>query len=248
MSASLFPTLPPELICRVFEFADDFSVVAALAQTARIFYLTWREHPTSICQAVAPRVFSNLTDAERLLDMQEAAEAVTQSQVGRKEKSIIRAKRLLSNARCASAAADHWVDICEIHKYFDREDPRMRPSELARFEHAFYSVWTIGIMGTVPYLHDQASAFLDECSPRELCRLNELAQWAIYFNENEFGSSGLDFHDEIWKIGCDLASSRWMKVAYHDGRHAIAPPDGTPLKFFAFFDDTQKYLELISDE
>jgi hypothetical protein len=30
--------LPPEVICRVFEFADDFSVLAALAQTTRIFY------------------------------------------------------------------------------------------------------------------------------------------------------------------------------------------------------------------
>lgn len=101
MSASLFSTLPPELICRVFESADDFSVVATLAQTARIFY---HKNPTSICQAVAPRIFSNLTDAERLLDMQEEAEVVSQSQDGREQKPIVRAKRLLFNARRASAA------------------------------------------------------------------------------------------------------------------------------------------------
>jgi hypothetical protein len=252
MSASLFSTLPPELICRVFESADDFSVVAALAQTARVFYHTWRENPTSICQAVAPRTFTNLTDAERLLDMQEEAEVVSQPQDGREQKSIIRAKRLLSNARCASAAGDNWVNLCQIHECFDRgehlgEDPHMRPSELARFEHAFYCVWTIGVMGKAPHLQDQASAFLDECSPRELCALDELATWAQYYNHNDFGSSGLDFHDEVWKAGCDLVSKRW--VAYVDGgRRGMAGPDYTPLFFFAFFDNTQRYLDLIQNE
>ncbi|KAF2177167.1 hypothetical protein K469DRAFT_733064 [Zopfia rhizophila CBS 207.26] len=247
MSASLFSTLPPELICRVFESADDFSVVAALAQTARIFHHTWRENPTSICRAVAPRVFSNLTDAERLLDMQEEAEAVSQSQDGREQKSNIRAKRLLFNARCASAAGDNWVNLCEIHEYFDRgEDPHMRPSELARFEHAFYCVWTIGVMGRTPHLQDQASAFLDECSPQELCRLAELGEWATNYNENDFGSSGLDLEDEVWKAGCDLVSKRWK--AYLHGRHTIPAPDYTPMNFYAFFDHTQRYLDLIQDE
>lgn len=252
MSASPFSTLPPEVICRVFESADDFSVVAALAQTARIFYHTWRENPTSICRAVAPRVISNLTDAERLLDMQEAAEAeaVSQSQDGREQKSIIRAKRLLFNARCASAAGDCWVNLLQIHETFDREehrgeDPHMRPSELARFKHAFYCVWTIGVMGKAPHLQDQASAFLDECSPRELCRLEELAVWATSYNDNDFGSLGLDLEDEVWKAGCDLVSKRWM--AYRDGKQ-IAAPDYTPLYFFAFFDHTQRFIDLIQDE
>ncbi|KAF2690759.1 hypothetical protein K458DRAFT_426204 [Lentithecium fluviatile CBS 122367] len=231
----------------IFQSADDFSVVTALAQTAHIFYHTWRENPTSICQAVASRIFSNLTDAERLLDMQEEAEAVSPSQDGREQKSIIRAKRLLFNARCASAAGDSWVSLCQIHECFDRGvDPHMRPSELARFEHAFYCVWTIGVMGRAPHLQDQTSAFLDECSPRELCRLDELATWATYFNENDFGSLGLDLHDDVWKAGCDLVSKRW-KVC-QDGRHGIAAPDYTPLNFFAFFDNTQRYLDLIQDE
>ncbi|CAG8954103.1 hypothetical protein HYFRA_00009207 [Hymenoscyphus fraxineus] len=36
MSSSMFPALPPEMICQIFEAADDFSVVAALAQTAHV--------------------------------------------------------------------------------------------------------------------------------------------------------------------------------------------------------------------
>jgi len=246
-STSLFSVLPPEIICRVFESADDFSVVASLAQTARVFYHSWRENMTYICKAVAPRTIWNLTDAERLLEILEESQAVSHSQESPEQVSINRVKRLLFITRCASAASDSWESLCKDHGYFDRgEDPHMTPSELARFEHAFYCVWTIGVLGTSPHLQDKRRAFLDDCSPRELCRLDELGTWATYFNENAFGSLGLVFQDEVWKAGCDLVSRRW--VAYQDGGHAIAAPDYTPLNFFAFFDNTQRYLDLIEDK
>lgn len=249
MSASLFSTLPPELICQVFESADNFSEVTALAQTARIFYYTWRENATSICKAVAPRVLWNLTTAERLLDMQEEAEAASQSQEGREEKSYIRAKRLLFNARCASAAGDNWVDLCQIHECsYREEDPYMRPSELARFEHAFYCVWTIGVMRRTPHLQDQALTFLDECSPQELCRLSELAEWAINYNHNDFGPPSFDLEDEVWKAGCDLVLERWYAYRRKGGPRAAPSAKDVPLGFFAFFDHTQRYLDLLRDE
>jgi len=237
MSASIFTTLPAELICRVFEFADDFSVVAALARTARIFYDTWRENPTYICRTVASRVISNLTDAERLVDMQEAAEAVSQSQDSVEHKSIIRAKRLLFNARCASAAGDTWVSLCQNHESFDRgENPHMRPSEFARFEHAFYCVWTIGVIGRARHgLKDRTLAFLDQCSPRELYRIDELRTWAKSYSKEDFGFVGLDLDDEVWKAGYDLVvnSERWRVCP--DGRHGMTTPDYTRMNFFAFF-------------
>lgn len=245
-STPLFSALPPELICRVFEFAADFSVVAALAQTARPFYHTWRKFPTSICRAVAPRVIYSLADAEQLLDMQEEAEAVDQLQDILEPKSIIRAKRLLFNARCASAVTKDWIDLCEIEASFDREHDPMRTSEIARFQHAFYCVWALGVTGTAPHLQHKATAFLDECSPRELCRLDEMVSYAVYYNNNEFGSVGLDFHNEVWKMGCDLVSTRWAEVA-QEGRH-FRQVDGAKLNFFVFFDETQKYLETIDDE
>ncbi len=251
MGPASLSSLPAELLCRVFESADDFSVVAALGRTARIFYNTWRENPTSISEAVAPRVFSNLADAERLVDMQEEAGASRQPsqsrQDGCNDRAIFRAKRLLFNARCASAACDSWVVVCEIHEYPDRgEDPYMRPSERARFEHAFYCVWTVGVMARATHLQEQASTFLDRCSPRELYRLDEMSVWVRYYNENDFGSLGLDLHDETWKAGCDLVSKRW--TAYQDsGNHRMTIPDFTPLNFFAFFDNTQRYFRQILD-
>ena len=149
MASISFSCLPPELLCRIFESADDFSVVAALGRTARIFYDIWRANPTSICEAVAPRVLSNLAVAERLVDVQEEAEASKQSQTQQHgcDKANSCAQRLLFNARCASAACDSWVSVCEIHHYPDRgENPGMKPPERARFEHAFYRVWTVGVM------------------------------------------------------------------------------------------------------
>ena len=246
MVSATLSSLPPEILCQVFQSADDFSVVAALGQTARKFYNTWREHPTSICKAVAPRIFSNLADAELLVDMEEEAEASKQDSCD--DRAIFRAKRLLFNARCASAAYDSWVSVCSIHTCdYDRgEDPEMRPSERARFEHAFYCVWTVGVMARATHLQEQASAFLDRCSPRELCRLDEMEMWVTNFNENEFGSLGLDLHDATWKAGCDLVSKRWRAYENGTGYHVLYP-DFTPFGFFAFFDHTQDYLGYVPD-
>jgi hypothetical protein len=246
-SAPLFSTLPPELICQVFEFAADFSVVAALAQTARPFYHTWRKFPTSICRAVAPRALFSLADAELLLDVQEeAAEATDQPKDKLEPKSIVRAKRLLSNARCASAVTNDWIVLLEIEHYFGRENDPIRPSEIVRFQHAFYCVWAIAVMETSPHLQHKASAYLDKCSPRELYRLDELATYAQYYNHNEFGSVGLDFLGELWKTGCSLVSRRWIKVHKERGCHMF--PGDSPMNFFAFLDETQRNLELIDDE
>jgi hypothetical protein len=246
-SAPLFSTLPPELICRVFEFAADFSVVAALAQTARPFYHTWRKFPTSICRAVAPRALFSLADAELLLDIQEeAAEATDQPQDKLEPKPIARAKRLLFNARCASAVTKDWIGLLEIEHYFNRENDPIRPSEIARFQHAFYCVWVIAVMEASPHLQHKASAYLDKCSPRELCRLNELAGYAQYYNRNEFGSVGLTFRGKLWKTGCSLVSRRWIKM--NEERHLCYYPGDSPMNFFAFLDDTQRNLELIDDE
>lgn len=229
----------------MFEFAPDFSAVAALAQTARPFYHTWQKFPLSICRSVGPRALPSFSDAERLLDVQEEA-ATFQSQTQIEQKSVHRAKRLLSNARCASAVTGNWIELCEIEASFDRENDPMRPSEIARFQHAFYCVWLVGILGTAPPLQHRASAFLEKCSPRELCRLDEMATYAVYYNDNNFGSVGLDFQDDVWRTGCNLVSTRWAYVA-QEGRY-FRQVDGPKLNFFAFFDETQKYLQTIDDE
>jgi len=254
-------SLPPELLCRVFESAEDFSAVAALGQTARIFYNTWRENPTPICEAVAPRVFSNFNDAQRLVAIQEEADADPSSQPnpsqlrqnGGNNSAISRAKRLLFNARCASAACESWVIVCNIRHSTDRgehlgEDPYMTPSERARFEHAFYCLWTVGVMARATHLQEQMSTFLDRCSPRELFRLDEMGDWVRNYSENNFRSRGLDLdlHDETWTAGCDVVSKRWI-ASPKDRDWGYPYPYRSLISFFAFFDHTQIYLDRIPD-
>lgn len=68
----------------------------------------------------------------------------------------------------------------------------------------------------------------------------------MYYKDNDFGYVGLDFRDEIWKTGGELVSSRWMKVAQEG--HFFRQVDVAKLNFFAFFDETEKYLEMIEDD
>jgi hypothetical protein len=172
---------------------------------------------------------------------------VNQSQADHEQKSIIRTKRLLSNARCISAASYDWSTVLQINHSYDRgDDPRIRPSERTRFEHAFYRVWMIGVMGTTPHLQDRASRLLNKCSPRELCRLDELATWAKDYNNNEFQSVGLNLKDEVWKTGLNLVSKRWS--AYRKTGARCTFPDDTPVNFFAFYDHTQRYVEMHRDD
>lgn len=236
-----FIILPPELICRVFECADDFSAVAALAQTATPFYRIWRKFLTSIYRGVAPRALFALNDAERLLDMQEQAESIQKPQDSPQQMSIMRIKRLLLNARYASTVTEHWIWICECDELHDP----MKPSEIERFQHALYCLWAIGVMGTTSHLKQKATAFLDQCSPRELCRLDDFASYMLYYQRNHFGIFGADFLNDAWRAGWHLVRDRWMDL--NQERHHFSEANGIELKFFHFFDENQKYLEAIDD-
>jgi hypothetical protein len=256
MPPSPFSALPAEIICQILESTANFSVVAALAKTARIFYQIWRENSNSICRSVGSRAFLTPADAEWLVDIQEAAEMVSQTQKDHGQKSILRAKRLLRNARAASAVSHDWVELCGIHDWREmimswdadiEQDRHMRPHEIARFEHAFYYVWTIGIMKTTPHLQDQALAVLDKCTPRELCQLYEFTDWALYNNENWYPSWGIEFKNEVWQTGCSLIRTLWWAYRYRRG-YAVCSPDTTRLGMYAFFDETQRYLDIMEEE
>lgn len=86
----------------------------------------------------------------------------------------------------------------------------MKPSRITRFRHAFYLVWTIGVMGSTPHLRNQALALLHSSSPRELCRLEELEYWAQNNRIIDFGSSGSNFKEEVWKTGCAMFEEHYI--------------------------------------
>lgn len=151
MPTSPFPSLPAELICQIFELSDSFSEVFALAQTARLFYDTWRTHATLIYQAVAPRTLTNLADAERLRDIQEASAA--QEPEFPTTNGAVRIQKMLLNARCAPAVFEELMVMYKVNAILGRgKDAPKRTSEFLRFEHAFYCVWMVGTL--VLLMHD----------------------------------------------------------------------------------------------
>ncbi|KAF2667355.1 hypothetical protein BT63DRAFT_290565 [Microthyrium microscopicum] len=240
MSACSLPGLPTEIICKIFRSAPDFSVIAALAKTARVFYYIWRKHAGSIYKAVAPRAISNLAIAERLADEQGIVEAMEQPHGG-SNKSIVRIKRLLSNMRCASAASAEWVDFCAIHKWREDQSP-MTSSEMLRFQHAFYSVWAIGFIGhSSREDRDRALEYVDERSPREMFSLNEFSDWT-FFSKNEFEPVNLDFKDDNWHTGREVVSMGWSSYKAR-GFDFVLRPQPTPEDWVAFFDHTQAWVD-----
>lgn len=89
------------------------------------------------------------------------------------------------------------------------------------------------------------SPSLDMCTPRELCQLGEMAEWAKYYNDNDLVALGLNFRDQMWRGLCEEVEGRW--VQWMREGPGMTAPDFTPFAFFAFFDHTREFLELVPD-
>ncbi|KAI4248694.1 MAG: hypothetical protein L6R42_009181 [Xanthoria sp. 1 TBL-2021] len=235
-----FANLPPELLCGIFESASDFSTIIALSLTSRLFHTIWLTHSHRIAATVTPRVIPNLTSAESLATAQEETEPqlpLFMQQQDKHVQVVSRLRRLLHNARLVSLVCDSWVAVCAIHLYPHRDpkNPHTSPSERLRFQRAFYRLWTLGVMPP-----PNRSRSLDMCTPRELTQLGEMAEWVQYYTDNDLVALGLDFRDQMWRDVCEeVQAVRWMT--------GTTVPDFTPFAFFAFFDHTREYLELVPD-
>ena len=101
--------LPPQIILQIFEYAPDFSVVNALARTARALHSSYVAGSPAIFHAVASRIRLDLPFAEQLVDVQEAAHDAIPPLFGDQQNAPSRNRRLLSNARCAAAASTNFA-------------------------------------------------------------------------------------------------------------------------------------------
>jgi hypothetical protein len=102
-------------------------------------------------------------------------------------------------------------------------------------------------MQSASHLQRHASAFLHNCTAQELCRLGEMATCAYNYNENNFGSTGLDLRDEVWMAGYKVVWKYWTMYLKKGATTPGPDPHYTPIGFFAFFDHTQRYLDLYKD-
>ncbi|KAK4691702.1 hypothetical protein P7C71_g5356, partial [Lecanoromycetidae sp. Uapishka_2] len=241
--------LPPEIVRQVFESAQDFSVVNALARTARPLNATYVAGSPAIFHAIASRIQPEFPFAKQLVDTQEAAYA-SLSLAEDQQNAPSRNERLLSNARCAAAASTNFATECKIHLFTDargEENPAFRPSERARFKKSFYQLWTLCTLANTPSLLPSAQGFLDMRNPIELAGLDEMTTWAKGFTENKFGDSGLDLRDSTWNAGFDMVTQycNWGRKEKSGHKRIPVYGDEAPMGFWVFFDHTQKYLQQI---
>ena len=243
--------LPPEIILQIFEFAPDFSVVNALARTARALHSTYVAGSPAIFHAVASRIRPDLPFAEQLVDAQEVAYDASPPLSGDQQNAPSRNQRLLSNARCAAAASNTFAADCKIHLFTrsrGEENAAFRPSERARFRKSFYQLWTLCTFASTPSLRPSALGYLDMRKPIELAGLDEVATWARYYNGNKLGDLALDGKTSTWwDAGSDMVKDYcdWDRKEKSEHRRLHGLNDEAPSGFWVFFDHAQKHLKQI---
>ncbi|EHK20039.1 uncharacterized protein TRIVIDRAFT_224218 [Trichoderma virens Gv29-8] len=245
--------LPQEIIRQIFESAPDFSVVNALARTARPLYASYVAGCPAIFHAVASRIQPEFPFAKRLVDTQEAANDASpflSEDKDKRKNGPSRDERLLSNARCAAIASTNFAAECKIHLFTSargKENPEFRPSERARFKKSFYQLWTLCILANTPSLLSSALEYLDMLNPIELAGLDEMTNWAMGYSENEPEDSWLDFKTGLRDAGFDMVNQYcdWERKEKSGHRKIHVYSDEAPLGFWVFFDHSQKYLKQI---
>lgn len=208
---SPFLALPPELICQIFEAADNLSVVVSLSETARIFNNIWRQHAASIYHAVAPHSTLSFKDIEKLLDVQEEAEVVGLSShegVPSQHRAVIRTKRLIYNNLCAWNARRSQM-YRDVHV-----DPWSYGTNKGLVHQAFYRILIIGMEVTAPHLQSRVSTIVSECKPQDWVRMFHLATGTKPTKLND--SFGPGRRAKIWEAGCDAV------IAYVQSNDTIA--------------------------
>ena len=249
-SSPSLTNLPPEIIRQIFESAPDFSVVNALARTARALHSTYLAGSPAIFHAVASCIQPEFSFAEQLVDAQEACYQPSPSLSEDQQNAPSRNERLLSNAHYAAVASNNFAAESQIHLFTrtrGEENPSFRPSERARFRKSFYQLWTLCTLANDPSLRPSALGYLDMRNPIELAGLDEVATWATHFTESKLGDVGPDGRSSTWDAGLEMVKQYcdWERKEKSGHKRIPVYSDEAPMGFWVFFDHTQKYLQQI---
>ena len=208
MAAVQLSSLPQELICQVFEAADSLQTVCALARVSSVFNDTWKLYTTSICHEVLSHSLSHFAEAQELANIQHRLAARPsrrpdgEGEIGEieeetreyKQPSLARAQRLLANDITVGRVCDFFIaefitpDVTPASFSLQRiRPPYLSPAERARFERAYYLLWTCAIsegLDTHRVLHAQGRQrriqfeLVATLSLRELWRMRQIADFA----------------------------------------------------------------------
>ncbi|MCJ1377701.1 hypothetical protein MMC17_000797 [Xylographa soralifera] len=174
--------LAPELLFHIFLSFDslrDVSHLAAASQTLREVFMS---NAHSIYSEVAPRHTPLFDEAQALLDAQDQ-KAISQGEQppsNANEAAALRMIRLGLNERILLKFTKSFVDDCfrfgmrksQLPLVKTRRPPSLTVTEVIRFEHAYYGLWTL-----IEHMSTTPETLLAATTLREFVRLSDVMLW-----------------------------------------------------------------------
>ncbi|KAL8844230.1 MAG: hypothetical protein Q9176_001405 [Flavoplaca citrina] len=152
--------LPAELRLQILECCADVPTAVSLACTSKAFYSTWENFYQPVCERILKRSIECYDDALCL--------ARAQEDPGQPTNFKECASRILSNAKIVEEACYALPTAVGEESSSEMED-WPSPTELTRFFHAYYVIWTKHIMR----LPDRSSL---EKAPEKMCETGSLRE------------------------------------------------------------------------
>ncbi|KAL9061468.1 MAG: hypothetical protein Q9206_000512 [Seirophora lacunosa] len=176
---SLFASLPPEVILRLFQHATDFATVNALVRTSSIFHCIWLMNANTIALTVLPKAIESYHEAHTLATLQDEAEEAESPSAGRRrsqrELVIVLVRRVLVNSRLVTGFYER--DILPVLKRSvpNEHDMYVRsPLNRKRFIKTLYH---LKVLAFVYGLNGLSTPVLPDIQEDDLVDISEVSSW-----------------------------------------------------------------------
>ena len=212
MPLSPFTRLPPEVILRIFQHADDFITINALVRTASIFHCLWLLNANSTALAVLPKAVLCYAEAQWLVQAQELKEPTASTPEGRRRSHrgdiIVLVRRYLTNARLVCGFYESNVQPVLVDLTAKGVDTKKWPLlERTRFVRTLYHIKALAVTHEHP---DASCPVPSHIGRQELVDMSELASWlrrvSTLERRTELGVETL-LRDTRWL-------QRWMDIRW----------------------------------
>ncbi|KAL9597787.1 MAG: hypothetical protein Q9219_004914 [cf. Caloplaca sp. 3 TL-2023] len=196
--------LPPEVILRIFQHAENLATVNSLVRTSSIFHCIWLMNANSIALAVLPRSINCYREAQELVEVQEWAETFKPSFGGRRQSHreivIVLIRRYFENAQLINSFYER--NILPLLGNTDSRDGKSSSQPLLerqRFLATLYHLKTLAVMHQIGMVNP---SFLHGIREHELVDLAEVASWfRRRATVRRYPGLGVE----------DLTESRWLQ-------------------------------------
>ncbi|KAL8738396.1 MAG: hypothetical protein Q9181_000818 [Wetmoreana brouardii] len=179
MASLLFTNLPPEIILRIFQYAEDFATVNALVRTSSIFHCVWLMNANSIAIAVLPRTIECYDEARGLAEAQEHVEALHSTYSGRgkshREEVIVLVKRYLRNSDLITGFYESNV-LPNAAYLKDNSVEHAKPPLLER-KRFLRTLYCLKILAAVRETLDASCWVLPPIKKSDLVDISDMARW-----------------------------------------------------------------------